>query len=176
MKFVRAEELIIKTSFKTNAMNEFKNMNDRIKELIDEWEPRLKSLSGSTITGKRNKQNRSIKQILGHLADSASNNTHRIVHLQYQQSPFLFPNYATEGNNDRWIAIQNYQDENWENLIQLWKYSNFHIIHVIENINPSKLKNEWISGPGKNVTLHAMVSDYLRHFELHMNEIKELMN
>ena len=75
------------------------------------------------ITQRRNTQNRTIKQIVGHMVDSASNNTHRVVHLQYRESPLEFPNYATYGNNDRWIAIQNYQDENWENLVQLWKYS-----------------------------------------------------
>jgi len=53
-------------------------------------------------------QYRNIKQILGHKIDSASNNTHRIVYLQYRESPCDYPNYATKGNNDKWIAIQDY--------------------------------------------------------------------
>ncbi len=73
------------------------------------------------------------------MVDSASNNTHRIVHLQYQESPLQFPNYATNGNNDRWIAIQDYQNENWGELIHLWKCTNLHIAHVIKNVDPSKL-------------------------------------
>ena len=51
--------------------------------------------------GRRNSQDRTIKQILGHLVDSASNNMHRIVHFQYHDSPLHFPNYATNGNKDR---------------------------------------------------------------------------
>ena len=110
------------------------------------------------------------------MIDSASNNTHRIVHLQYQPSPLIYPDYANLGNNDRWIAIQNYQEEKWNNLIQLWKYSNIHIVHVIQNVNIDKLENEWITALNKNVSLKAMIIDYLRHFKLHLNEIDELIN
>ena len=110
------------------------------------------------------------------MVDSASNNTHRIVHLQYQPSPLIFPCYATHGNNDRWIAIQNYQDEDWNDLVQLWKYSNVHICHVIGNINPEKLNNVWISGHNEEISLEAMVVDFPRHFKLHLNEIDELID
>jgi hypothetical protein len=72
------------------------------------------------------------------------------VHLQYQPTPLVFPNYATYGNNDKWIAIQDYQNEEWMTLIQLWKYSLLHIVHVIKNVNPDHLNNDWISGPGEN--------------------------
>ena len=133
------------------------------------------SLPTDVFTERRNSQNRTIKQIIGHLIDSASNNTHRIVHLQYQNSPVEFPNYATNGNNDRWIAIQNYQEENWENLIQLWKSVNLHLIHVIENIKVEKLGNEWIASSENKISLEEMVLSYLDHCELHFNEIEELI-
>jgi len=156
---------------------DFSNITTGILKLIDAWEPKLINLPENTILNKRNKQNRTIKQILGHMVDSASNNTHRIVHLQYQNSPFEFPNYATNGNNDRWISIQNFQDEHWEDLIQHWKYIHFHLIHVIKNVNPEKLDNEWISGSSYgNVSLKEMITDFLRHFELHLNEIRELID
>jgi hypothetical protein len=125
---------------------------------------------------RRNSQGRTIKQIVGHLIDSASNNTHRIVHLQYQPSPLVFPNYASFGNNDRWIAIQDYQTENWSDLVQLWKYINKHIIHVIRRINPEKLDNEWSAGLDSKIPLRSMIVDYLRHLELHLNEISEIIN
>ena len=41
-----------------------------INTLILEWEPRLASLPHETITQRRNSQNRTIKQILGHMIDS----------------------------------------------------------------------------------------------------------
>src|ERR1035437_3851029 len=104
---------------------EFEPITAGIITLMDLWEEKLLKLPANVITERRNSQNRTIKQILGHLIDSASNNTHRIIHLQYQNTPVEFPNYASNGNNDRWIAIQNYQNENWENLVQLLKSMNW---------------------------------------------------
>ena len=157
-------------------MNEFESISREILSLIQEWELKLLALSDDVITERHNSQNRTIKQIVGHMVDSASNNTHRIVHLQYQKNPLIFPDYANLGNNDRWIAIQNYQQENWNNLINLWKYSNMHIVHVIRNINPEKLENEWISALDERISLKAMVVDFLRHFRLHCDQINELIN
>lgn len=157
-------------------MEETSAIKNEILALIKDWEPVLAALPMQTITEFRNSQNRSIKQILGHLIDSTSNNTHRVVHLQYQQSPLTFPNYATSGNIDRWIAIQNYQDGDWNNMIQLWKYSLLHFCHVIINIDDSKLDNEWIAGPGKRITLKSMIVDFPRHLKLHLHEINDLMN
>ena len=157
-------------------MVEFELNNKELLRLVNEWELRLLSLPEEVIGNRRNIQNRTIKQIVGHMVDSASNNTHRIIHLQYNMSPLIYPDYANLGNNDRWIAIQNYQNENWQNLVQLWKYSNLHIAHVIDNVNPEKLNNEWISALQQRVSLEAMILDYLSHFKLHLNEIEDLIN
>jgi len=157
-------------------MAEFEQLAKEITGLVSEWEGKLLSLPEDVILSRRNSQNRTIKQIVGHLVDSASNNTHRAVHLQYRESPLDFPNYATFGNNDRWIAIQNYQDENWAYLVQLWKFSILHFAHLIQQINPEKLENKWISGEGKNVSLKEMVEYFLPHFKLHLGEIEELMS
>lgn len=157
-------------------MSEFESISRELLSLIEEWEPKLLALGDNVIAGRQNSQNRTIKQIVGHMVDSASNNTHRIVHLQYQPSPLIFPCYATHGNNDRWIAIQNYQDENWNDLVQLWKHTNMHIVHVIANINADKLNNIWISGHNEEISLEAMVVDFPRHFRLHLSEIDELIN
>ena len=153
----------------------FEHDTKKIVSLLGLWQVKLLSLSPDVIAQRRNSQNRNIKQILGHLIDSASNNIHRIVHLQYQNSPLQFPNYATEGNNDRWIAIQNYNNEDWENLVYLWKYINLHLVHVIKNIKVEKLTNEWIASPENYISLEKMVLSYLDHFELHLNEIDELI-
>ncbi|NQU85465.1 MAG: DinB family protein [Mariniphaga sp.] len=156
-------------------IKEFEPIAEGISSRIEEWEPKLLSLSNDAVSKKKNSQNRSIKQIVGHMVDSASNNTHRVVHLQYQETPYLYPNYATFGNNDRWISIQNYQDENWEMLVQIWKYSNLHYAFIIQFIDPEKLENEWIASPEKNISLKEMVIDYLQHLNLHLAEISELL-
>lgn len=156
-------------------MIQFENIATEIIILVHEWEPKLLLLPEEMITQRRNSQKRTIKQIVGHMVDSASNNTHRVVHLQYRELPLRFPNYATYGNNDRWIALQNYQDENWQNLVQYWKFSNLHFAHIIQQIDSEKLQNEWISDVGEKLTLKKMVESYLPHFNLHLGEIEELL-
>lgn len=157
-------------------MSEFMKNNHELLSLIEEWEPKLLALSADLITFRLNNESWTIKETVGHMVDSASNNIHRIIHLQYQPSPLNYPDYANHGNNDRWVAIQNYQGEDWCDLVQLWKYSNFHIVHVINNVNKDKLENEWITALNKSVSLRAMITDYLRHFKLHISEIDELIN
>jgi hypothetical protein len=157
-------------------MKEIDSVSNEIISLVNYWEPVLIRLPEDIISQRRNSQNRTIKQIVGHIIDSSSNNTHRIVHLQYQTPPLIFPNYATFGNNDRWIAIQDYRNEDWMALIQLWKYSLIHISHVIKNVKSDKMNNEWISGPGKKVTLKMMIVDFPRHLKLHLSEINDLIN
>lgn len=156
-------------------MKEIENITLEIKSFIEIWEPKLFALENNIISSRRNSQNRSVKQILGHLIDSTSNNIHRVVHLQYQKSPFEFPNYATFGNNDRWIAIQDYQNEDWSVMIRLWKYSLLHFCHVIKNVNDSKLDNEWIAGPDKIINLRTMIVDFPKHLKLHLSEINDLV-
>ncbi|UCH13773.1 MAG: DinB family protein [Bacteroidales bacterium] len=157
-------------------MNKFELIGRELLSLVEEWEQKLLALSSDVISERRNSQNRNIKQIVGHMVDSASNNIHRIVHLQYGNIPLVFPNYATHGNNDRWIAIQNYEEEDWNNLVQLWKFTNIHIVHVIQNINSEKTENKWMSGENEEISLEDMVVDFPRHFKLHLDEISELIN
>lgn len=53
---------------------DFSPITEGIYNIIKTEEKVLTSLPEETITQKRNRQNRTIKQILGHLIDSASNN------------------------------------------------------------------------------------------------------
>jgi len=153
----------------------FDRIANELNTFLVEWENKLIHLSEEQISVPRNGQHRNIRQIVGHMVDSASNNTHRIIHLQYNKTPLNFPNYATYGNNDRWISIQNYEKENWEDLVNLWKYLHLHIIHVIQQINPEKLHNEWMADKDQKVSLRDMVDDFPRHFRLHLLEIDELL-
>ena len=154
----------------------FESDTREIIRLVEAWGPKLAGLPEEVITQRRNSQGRTIRQIVGHMIDSASNNTHRIVHLQYRESPLHFPNYATRGNNDRWIAIQNYQEEDWSVVVNLWKYSNLHIVHLIRNVDPTKLDNQWCSSEDSTISLKEMIMDYLPHLKLHLGEIEDLLD
>ncbi len=155
---------------------EFRQICDELSTLISAWEVKLAALPEQTITKRKNSQNRSIRQIAGHMVDSANNNTHRVIHMHYQKSPVGYPDYANLGNNDRWIAIQNYQEEDWKELVQLWASANRHMVHLIRQVDESKLNQIWISALKERVTLREMISDYPRHFKLHLNEISAIIN
>jgi len=155
---------------------EFRQICEELSQLISQWEKKLVILPERTITERKNIQNRSIRQIVGHMVDSASNNTHRIIHMHYRESPVDYPDYANLGNNDRWISIQNYQEEDWNELVALWAAVNRHVVHLIAQIDESRLEQIWISALKDKITLRDMVMDYPRHFKLHLNEISELIN
>ena len=53
---------------------------------------------------------------------------------------------------------------------------NFHLVHVIQNINTDKLENVWLSSEGQEVSLKEQVLYYISHFKLHLNEIEDLIN
>ena len=156
-------------------MEQIALISRELSALIDTWDPVLRGLSPESISLNRNSQNRSVRQIVGHMHDSASNNTHRIVHLQYQESPVTFPDYANLGNNDRWIAIQNYQEKNWAYLVTLWSATHRHIAHVILHADSGKMDAFWISALGEKVSLLEMITDFPRHFLLHISEIEALL-
>jgi hypothetical protein len=154
----------------------FQHIGKEINELVQRWEIKLALQPPETVGWRKNDQGRTIRQIVGHMVDSATNNTHRIILMHYQDSPISYPDYANRGNNDRWIAIQNYQEEDWEELVKLWAAVNRHLVHLIGQIDTSKLDQYWISALKEKITLRELVPDYLRHFKLHINEISALIN
>ena len=151
----------------------FSEVIDGILTVIDSEEPILASLHEDILTLRRNGQNRTIKQIVGHLIDSASNNHQRMVRLQYSQYLLAFPDYRQD--NDLWIALQDYQHADWNNLIQLWKFYNLHMIQIIKSVDATKLNAYWCDFEGTKVTLRQMIEGYLEHLHLHIREIHQLM-
>ena len=152
---------------------DFSKITEGIYHVIETEEKILTGLQNDTITLKRNKQNRTIKQILGHLIDSASNNHQRMIRLQYSKDLLFFPDYRQD--NDLWIALQDYQHTDWNNLIQLWKFFNLHIIQVIKSVDQTKLDIYWCDFEETKVTLKEMIEGYLDHLNLHIQEIHELI-
>lgn len=165
-------------------MTDFNDIINSILAIVEREEPILLSLSEEVITTRINHQNRSIKMLIGHLVDSASNNHQRMVRLQYaprcghsmpntEMGMLVFPDFTQD--NDLWIQIQDYQHEDWYTLVQLWKNTNLHICQLIRSVDKTKLNNYWIDYEGRRVTLDAMIRGYLGHLNLHMGQIHELI-
>lgn len=165
-------------------MNRFNDIIEEIQNIILREEPILRSLSEDIITTRFNQQNRSIKMLIGHLIDSSSNNHQRMVRLQYaprcghsmpntEMGMLVFPDYTQD--NDLWLELQDYQHEDWDTLLSLWKYYNLHICQIIRSVDETKLNNYWIDYEGCRVTLEDMIIGYTNHLNLHLEQIHELI-
>ncbi len=150
----------------------FLNITNKIYILIEKWIPVLEKLTEDIYRNKRNWQNRSIIQVVGHMIDSASNYHQRIVRLQYITNS-VFPDFRQD--NELWIAIQDYQHADWKQIIQLWKFYNYHLIHIIKKSDFNKLDNYWHDFEGTKVTLEQVIEGYLEHLELHIKEIEVVL-
>lgn len=124
----------------------------------------------------------SIKQVLGHLIDSAANNHQRFVRAQFTDD-LVFPGYEQEN----WVNAQKYNDEPWSDLIQLWHFYNLHLLHVIAAIPEHKLTQARIRHNLDEIALHPVdkkdtttldyfVRDYLVHMQHHLDQIFALQN
>ena len=163
---------------------EYQEVIDNINKLMNREIPILLSLSEEQVSVKKNSQNRTVKMLVGHLIDSASNNHQRMVRLQYaprcghsmpntEMGMLVFPDYTQD--NDLWIALQDYLHEDWHTLVMLLKYYNEHICHLIRSVDEKKLNNYWIDYEGCRVTLDAMIRGYINHLNLPFGQIHELI-
>ena len=107
-----------------------------------------------------------VKQLLGHLIDSASNNHQRFVRAMLQPS-LDFPGYDQEGN----VRVQAVQEAEWSLLVSLWAAYNRYLAHLIACIPASQLDTQCRIGAGEAVTLGFLASGYLTHLRHHLNQI-----
>ncbi len=158
---------------KTNdQVNSLSHTINELRRLVRDWENTLSTLDEEIIQGRKNRQGRNIKQIVGHMIDSACNNHQRIVRLQYTPR-LMFPDYTPD--NDLWINLQAYTEENWEDMVQLWKFYNLHIAHIMTYADKTKLHTEWTNGSAGPVSLKDIMMNYLAHFMLHIGEIERIL-
>lgn len=135
--------------------------------LFDAFNKRLSEVDGN-IAGIRLSQDKwSLKEIVGHLIDSASNNHQRFVRLQLGDL-LDFPVYGTE----QWITVQRYIQMDWKDIIALWSSYNRIILKVIEYMDANSLSNVWIVNEDA-LSLEYLVDDYYKHMEWHIGHFEE---
>ena len=141
-----------------------------IESAVDDACDRFKILPAEVIEMRPQPGSWSIKEILGHLIDSASNNHQRFVRLQIADN-LVFPDYSRD--NSTWIAVQKYQETPWNELLSMWQYYNHHLARIIGSINPDCVDHLWIVNKDTSVSLGDLMTDYLRHLKDHLQQIEE---
>ena len=93
-----------------SKIDELNRVAAEIVQQVDAAVDRWRSLPEQSITFRPSEDAWSVKEIIGHLIDSASNNHQRFVRLQLADR-LDFPDYGDENVN--WVKIQNYQAQKW---------------------------------------------------------------
>ena len=135
-----------------------------IDSLIELWRRKLLELDAVSAHFKPAPDRWSISEVVGHLVDSACNNHQRFVRAQYC-SDFVFPKYE----QNEWVAAADYQEGDWESLVELWYHYNRQIAGLIRNMRTSSLSTPCTITPYETRTLGFLVTDYLDHMKHHVN-------
>lgn len=142
-----------------------KFVSDRIGFLCDLLPNKWRQIPEEALQARPKPNRWSKKEILGHLIDSAINNHQRFVRGQLEDTPTIFY------NQDQWVSLQNYQNENKEVLITLWENYNRHLAHIIASMPEENLEKKCRGKDGTTVTLSFLAKDYLQHLEHHVKQI-----
>ena len=102
---------------------------DDLKATVQRAVHQFRALRTATVSHRPSPDRWTIKEVLGHLIDSAANNHQRFVRAQFTDR-LVFPKYD---QND-WVRCQFYDKVEWDELIELWQCYNLHLAHVIRNI------------------------------------------
>jgi len=153
-----------------NNSTSWNKLASDIENTVNEACQRLRSLAPETIKARTKPGEWSVKEIVGHLVDSASNNHQRFVRLQVADR-LVLPDYSQD--NDAWVSIQIYQEAPWDDLLALWRYFNLHLARVIRTVNEACSDHIWVVDENTSITLGELMIDYLRHLKDHLQQISE---
>lgn len=135
----------------------------QLQSIIDNYSSLLTQIDPATFEAKPLPHKWSRKEELGHLIDSAQSNIRRFVVGQYEKQPHIVY------NQDKWVAISNYQHYNNEDLVQLWVLLNKHICMILENTS-SENAGRFV----QTQELHSiewLAQDYNKHLLHHLHHL-----
>jgi hypothetical protein len=117
--------------------------------------------------GKPDPNKWSRKEIIGHLIDSAQINLQRFVRCTYEEK------FKLTYEQEEWVQVQHYQDEDINEILELWRLLNFQIIRVWKNYPEDRLIAK-CDNSKTVVTLHTvefLAQDYVDHLQHHLGQV-----
>jgi len=133
-----------------------------ILQIVSRWEPFLLDLPG-TFGDKQAGTKWTVKEILGHLVDSAIN--HHQLWVRLHSGDLAFPPYAQE----EWVQRAGYIDFPWQDLIRLWAGHNRLMASVAMQIPLEALQHKWLD---KDRSLKDLLDHYCDHMRHHLAAIE----
>ena len=143
-----------------------------LNSIVDDFFNKYKGLDNEITSTRLSNDKWTLKEIVGHLIDSASNNHQRFVRLQIVDE-LIFPGYGKD--NSKWLEIEKYNALNFSDIILFWKQYNVLIVHIMKGVDESKLKNYWIKSDGDKITLKDLMIDYVRHLKDHIQHFEQTL-
>lgn len=110
-----------------------------------------------------------VKEILGHLFDSVSNNHQRL--LRYLPGATLqFPGY----DQATFVARAHYDSFEYQKLLSLWYLHNQLLLHIFAHI-PVEEQGALIQiGDRPAITITQLMADYFAHMEKHYQQVMRI--
>ena len=137
-----------------------------LQAVIDDALPGLRALSDKQTTRERGAGKWMVKEILGHLIDSAANNQQRFVRARMVE-PLIFPGYE----QNAWVTAHGYAIRPWSELVDIWVAYNTQIAQVISSTSVGRGVVQCVIGDNEAVTLEWLMQDYVRHMKHHLAQI-----
>ncbi len=142
------------------------NTATSLRNLLSQALSQLTQIADNETSIKKNIDKWSKKEILGHLIDSACNNQQKFVRTM-AQGHLDFVGYA----QNHWVAVQQYNKQDWQELVQIWYAYNLQIAHIIQYADSATLQHTIsIDGNGPFSLLFIM-EDYVEHLKHHLQQI-----
>ena len=148
------------------------NLDNELNQAVDTFYKKYKDLDNEITSKRLGSDKWTLKEIIGHLIDSASNNHQRFVRLQIVDE-LIFPGYGED--NSKWLEIQKYNEMNFSDIMLLWKQYNILIGNIIKVADESKLENRWEKPDGDKITLKDLMIDYVRHLKDHIRHFEQTL-
>jgi len=140
---------------------------ERIEALLKAGTKVFMHASDEELSRKTSPEKWSKREILGHLIDSALHNLVRFTEARYSPLPYLHRPY----DQDALVRINDYQNQDSEDLLVLWLSLNKRIASVmsITTESESEIPVKFSDGTVKN--LRFLMTYYADHLAWHLRKI-----
>lgn len=149
-----------------------KELGNDLIQTVDSFYLKYKNIDNKTASMSPEPNEWSLKEITGHLINSASNNQQRFLGLQFV-AEIPFPHY--QKYHLKWLDREKFNELKFDDLFLLWRQYNVLIAHIIANMDNETLDNMLEMEDGRKIPLKAIAKDYVKHLKLHLGQFEETL-